>query len=92
MEEELRVELEDVAFAACREKTRVFGECAKKAGIGVVLFCRQENAAMNKCLDQYLTDDKLEAYVSRRTEELRQSGNTDFTYTRKIEKQAPPLV
>jgi len=42
-EEVLRKALQNEARQKCAEETRAFGECAKDAGIWVVLSCRKHN-------------------------------------------------
>lgn len=62
VDQRLREELVEKALKLCIEEQRIFAECAKKYGMGVVFMCREENKNMNACLGQYTSNDALQRY------------------------------
>jgi len=43
--------------------TLAFAKCAKEQGWMVVFKCRDENRALNKCLEQYTNQEKREEWL-----------------------------
>eukprot|EP00608_Synchroma_pusillum_P008907 CAMPEP_0198419184 /NCGR_PEP_ID=MMETSP1452-20131203/35_1 /TAXON_ID=1181717 /ORGANISM="Synchroma pusillum, Strain CCMP3072" /LENGTH=95 /DNA_ID=CAMNT_0044139307 /DNA_START=36 /DNA_END=323 /DNA_ORIENTATION=- len=59
-EEKLRQQMAGHARDMCKEFIDAFGHCAKRNHIMYVFNCRGESREMNSCLDQYVTEDKIQ--------------------------------
>jgi hypothetical protein len=62
-EEVLRKTLANQAREKCSALTTAFGNCAKANGMGVVLFCREENMLMQRCLDKYYNEEEFDKFL-----------------------------
>eukprot|EP00938_MAST-03A_sp_MAST-3A-sp1_P000166 g166.t1 len=51
------------ALKKCDDKAAAFAKCAKEQGWMVVFKCRDENRALNKCLEQYTNKEKREEWL-----------------------------
>ena len=56
------------ALSLCEDKLKAFADCAKEKGLMVVVSCRKQNTAMNKCLQSYTNEDAFQEWKKSRGE------------------------
>ena len=56
------------ALSLCKDKLKAFADCAKEKGLMVVVSCRKQNTAMNKCLQSYTNEDAFQEWKKSRGE------------------------
>ena len=62
-EEVLRKALANEAREKCRGYTNAFGRCAEASGMMVVIQCREENKAMQACLNEHYNEEAFVKYL-----------------------------
>lgn len=56
----------------CREESRIFSECAKEAGLKVVVECRDLLKKFHECSNRYFNDEELKKQVEKEYLEKRE--------------------
>ena len=56
------------ALGLCKDTLKAFADCAKEKGLMVVVACRKQNTAMNKCLQSYTNEDAFQEWKKSRGE------------------------
>ena len=54
------------ALDLCKDKMKAFADCAKEKGLMVVVACRKQNTAMNKCLSSFTNEEAFQEWKKTR--------------------------